>query len=100
LPARIDEAALNATRDTIITTLYEEWGIKAVIQYNPLYRYDLFNKNGYTPDGSCPESDRFYDSMISLPFSPDMGATEIDYLIHAIDTCFKEIKTGQYAIPA
>jgi dTDP-4-amino-4,6-dideoxygalactose transaminase len=100
LPVRIDEESLNATRDDVISSLYEEWGVKAVIQYNPLYRYDLFNKNGYTPDGSCPESDRFYDSMISLPFSPDMNIREIDYLIYSVDNCFKNIKNRQLAMQA
>jgi len=95
LPVRIDEISLCATRNDVIGVLYKEWGIKAVVQYNPLYRYDLFNKHGYMPDGSCPESDRFYNSMISLPFSPDMNIREFDYLIYAVDNCLQDIKDRQ-----
>jgi perosamine synthetase len=85
LPARFEETG-GATRDDLIELLYDEYGIKCVIQYCPLYRYELFRNNGYFDDGSCPETNRFFDSMISFPFGSDLDDHDIEYLINSINT--------------
>ena len=55
------------------------------MQYYPLYRYDLFIKNGYSDDGSCPNTNHFFDNMLSFPFGSDMNNEDVDYLIQSID---------------
>ena len=69
-------------RDDLIELLYTKYGIKCVVQYNPLYNYDLFIKNGYTKK-TCPEADRFFGNMISFPFWSDMPKEDIDYIINS-----------------
>ena len=45
----------------------EEKSIQCVVQYYPLYRYDLYKKAGQG-NSNCPNTDQFYDNMISFPF--------------------------------
>jgi len=92
LPARLDALASGKTRDDLIEMLYNEYGIKCVVQYCPLYRYDLFNKNGYFDTGTCPESNRFFDTMISFPFGSDLSYTDVDYLISSTDAALCRLK--------
>ena len=57
----------NWNRDDLIKILYNKFNIMCVIQYYPLNRYDLFKKNGMG-NASVPNTDEFYDNMISIPF--------------------------------
>ena len=70
-------------RDDLIKILHDEYGIKAIIQFYPLYRYDLFKKKGLS-DAKVPETDSFFDNMISFPFSLVLEDQEVDYLIQSI----------------
>lgn len=54
-------------RDRFMQALAFEQGIQAVVQYCPLYRYPLFQRGGFG-QADCPETDRFFDNMVSLPF--------------------------------
>jgi len=42
-------------------------GVQCVVQYYPLYRYDLYKKAGYG-EAYCPVTDHFFDNMVSFPF--------------------------------
>ena len=81
LPARCNSNKWK--RDDLIKTLHDEYGIKAIIQFYPLYRYDLFKKKGLS-DAKVPETDSFFDNMISFPFSLVLEDQEVDYLIQSI----------------
>ena len=63
--------------------LHDEYGIKAIIQFYPLYRYDLFKKKGLS-DANVPETDLFFDNMISFPFSLVLEEDEVQYMINSI----------------
>jgi perosamine synthetase len=80
LPARV---SAKWHRDELIKLLFNEYGVKAIIQFYPLYRYDLFRKNGMG-DASVPETDRFFDNMISFPFSLTIPEEDCQYLIESI----------------
>ena len=54
-------------RDKLIKILFKKYKIKCAVQYYPLKRYDLFKKNGLGK-AKCPNTDRFFDNMISFPF--------------------------------
>jgi dTDP-4-amino-4,6-dideoxygalactose transaminase len=92
LPARFTPAWPGKTRNDLIETLFHDFQIKCVVQYYPLYRYELFQKHGYRDDGSCPETNRFFDSMISFPFGSDFSDHEVDYLISSIDTALGRLE--------
>ncbi len=92
LPARFDGKEFGKTRDDLIEILFNKYRIKSVVQYYPLYRYDLFIKNGYSDDGSCPNTNHFFDNMLSFPFGSDMRDEDVDYLIESIDKAINALK--------
>ena len=81
----------NITRDDLIRLLYENYNIKCVIQYYPLYKYDLFKKNGFNK-AKCPNTDKFYNNMISFPFHVWMNEKEVQYLKLSIKKSLIELK--------
>lgn len=91
LPARFDGHRFGTDRDQLIGLLYEKYKIKCVVQYYPLYRYELFRRNGYT-HADCPNTDAFFDNMISFPFGSDFTDAQIEYLIASIDAAVTELK--------
>tara|TARA_Y100000589_G_scaffold268393_1_gene260156 strand:+ start:71 stop:1246 length:1176 start_codon:yes stop_codon:yes gene_type:complete len=88
LPARC--ISDNWNRDDLIKILYNKFNIKCVIQYYPLNRYDLFKKNGMG-NASVPNTDAFYDNMISIPFSLTFTEEENKYLVNSIKESIKEL---------
>ena len=88
MAVRYDGATYGATRDDFMALLAYTFGVKAVVQYNPLYRYPMFEKAGFGA-ADCPETDRFFDNMVSFPFqhwmSEDDFTTMIDLTRQALD---------------
>lgn len=80
------------TRDDLIKILFNKYGIKCVIQYYPLNRYDLFVKRGYG-SADVPNTDEFYDNMISFPFSLTISENNINYLINSIISAISELNS-------
>lgn len=68
--------------DSLIRMLSAEYGIKAIVQYYPLYRYDLFKANGLG-EADCPETDRFFDNMVSFPAHVWMSEEDFTYLVES-----------------
>ena len=60
--------------------LVYEKGIKCVVQYCPLNRYPLYRKLGFG-NANCPNSDTFFDNMISFPFHHWMSDDDFSYMI-------------------
>ncbi|MBN1146025.1 MAG: hypothetical protein JXA78_02120 [Anaerolineales bacterium] len=53
--------------------LTAEAGIRAIVQYHPLYRYPLFQKLG-AGDQDCPVLEKWWDNSFSLPWWIGMPA--------------------------
>lgn len=70
-------------RDRFMHFMYAKKGIKCVVQYLPLNRYDFYKKLGYG-QASCPQADAFFDSMVSFPFQDWLEDEELEYLTQAI----------------
>lgn len=70
-------------RDRFMKKMYEEKGIKCVVQYIPLNRYDFYRKLGYG-EANCPEADMFFDTMVSFPFQHWLSEVDFKYLIASI----------------
>lgn len=81
LPARYDGA--GRTRDDLIRILSVDYGVKAIVQYYPLCRYDLFCGMGQST-ATVPETDRFFDNMVSFPFSLEINEADFAYLIDSV----------------
>ncbi len=89
LPAHYE--AYGATRDDLIRMLSTQYKIKAIIQYYPLNRYDLFKKMGFG-EADIPVTDRFVDNMISIPFSLEIGEDDFGYLIESVKAAVSELR--------
>ena len=91
LPARCK--SIKWKRDDLIRILFNEYGIKAIIQFYPLYRYDLFKKKGLS-NANVPETDRFFDNMISFPFSLVIEDDEFQYLIESVKSAVQKLNSS------
>lgn len=78
-------------RDRFMTRMHDEKGIKCVVQYLPLNRYDFYKKLDYGA-ADCPNADAFFDTMVSFPFQHWLGDGEFDYLVSAIRQTLSELR--------
>jgi dTDP-4-amino-4,6-dideoxygalactose transaminase len=89
LSAKYDGKKFKKTNDDLIGILFYEYHIKAIVQYYPLYRYPLFQKMGFGK-ANCPNTDEFYDNMISFPFHHWLSDEEFEY---TLDCTKKALRT-------
>ncbi len=75
----------------IIKRLYYHYGIKCAVQYYPLYKYPLFKKMGFSK-AKCPNTEKFYNNMISFPFHIWMSDKDFNYMIKCVNEVTKSIK--------
>lgn len=81
----------NGKRDNFIRKMAQEKDVQCVVQYYPLNRYDFYKKLGFD-QAQCPQTDKFFDSMVSFPFHQWLSDQEIDYMIDAIKTVCEELR--------
>lgn len=75
-------------RDFLIELLADKYKIKTVVQYYPLYRYPMFKNTEH----NCPNTDDFFDNMISFPFHVWMSEKDADYMIDCIKKSLMELR--------
>ena len=73
-------------RDRFMRAMFNDKGVKCVVQYIPLDRYDYYRRLGMG-EACCPNADTFFDSMISFPFQHWLTAEEFDYML----ACTREV---------
>ena len=81
----------NGKRDKFIKKMSEDEGIQCVVQYYPLYRYDLYKKMGQG-SANCTNTDDFFDNMISFPFHHMMSENDFEYMINATKEVLTSLK--------
>lgn len=91
LPVMFNSESSKISRDDLIDILFNKYKIKAVVQYYPLYRYPLFIKEGHG-EASCPNTDKYFDNMLSLPFHHWMSSEEVNYLIESVKKSCLELR--------
>ncbi|MDR1777491.1 MAG: DegT/DnrJ/EryC1/StrS family aminotransferase [Desulfovibrio sp.] len=69
-------------RDAFMRAMLADKGIKCVVQYIPLDRYDFYRELGFG-EADCPNADAFFDSMISFPFQHWLSEADLDYMLQA-----------------
>jgi perosamine synthetase len=69
----------NGKRDLFMSKMAES-GIQCVVQYYPLNRYDLYKKSGYG-EADCPNTDLFFDNMVSFPFQQMISNENFDWML-------------------
>ena len=78
-------------RDFLIKELYEKYKIQCVVQYYPLYKYPLFVKKGLKK-ARCPNTEKFFNSMISFPFHHWMSTKDFNKIINATNNLIAKFK--------
>ena len=73
---------IGIDRDAFIRRMAAHHRIQCVVQYYPLYRYPFYKKIGLG-DANCPFTDRYFDRMVSFPFSHLLDEAEIDQILEA-----------------
>ncbi|MBT7609916.1 MAG: DegT/DnrJ/EryC1/StrS family aminotransferase [Bacteriovoracaceae bacterium] len=91
LPAMFDGSKFGKNRDDLIRLLFNEYGIQAIVQYYPLYRYPLFKDLGLG-EANCPNTDNYFDNMISFPFYVWASKEEFDYEINSIKEAIDRLR--------
>lgn len=91
LAARYDGNSSGKHRDDLIRMMFNEYGVKVIVQYYPLYRYPLFRKFGFG-EADCPETDRFFDNMVSFPFHIWMNDSDFDYMIESTQNALRRLR--------
>ena len=79
---------LHKNRDTVFKQLKEQ-GIIANVHYMPIYLHSYYQKLGYKK-GLCPEAEKVYEQIITLPCYPLLTAEEQDYVIDTLNRIVKE----------
>jgi len=90
LPARLNTINLNFDRNKFIKLISDKYGIKVIVQFYPLYRYDFFRKIN-NKQKVLKNTDLFFDNMISFPFHEWMSEKDFDYLLKSTHLTFKEL---------
>lgn len=70
----------NGKRDKFIRRMAHEKGIQCVVQYYPLNRYPLYQRIGFG-EADCPNTDNFFDNMISFPFHHWLSDSDLSYML-------------------
>jgi len=70
----------NGRRDEIMGALAYEKKVQCVVQYYPLNRYPLYKRLGFGK-ADCPNTDLFFDNMISFPFHHWMSDEDFEYML-------------------
>jgi len=91
LSARYDGKKYGRNRDDLIELMTQKYLIKTIVQYNPLYRYPMFQKAGFG-NANCPNTDEFFDNMISFPFHLWMEEQYFDYMISSTKKALEELR--------
>ena len=79
----------NGKRDHFMKKMAET-GIQCVVQYYPLYRYDLYKKTGHGK-AVCPNADLFFDNMVSFPFHHMMSDDDFNFMVEATKKILSEL---------
>jgi dTDP-4-amino-4,6-dideoxygalactose transaminase len=78
-------------RDAFMRAMYEKKGVKCVVQYIPLDRYDFYRRLGYGK-ADCPNADAFFDTMISFPFQHWMPEDQFQYMLGAARSVMESLR--------
>ncbi len=78
----LDLERLNCTRRKFFDALSAE-NVQCQIHYIPTYWFPYYKKLGYVR-GLCPNAEKLYEGIISLPLYPKMSDQDVDDVIHAV----------------
>ncbi|MCX6992575.1 MAG: DegT/DnrJ/EryC1/StrS family aminotransferase [Kiritimatiellaeota bacterium] len=83
--------AFNADRNDLMDILVNDYRIRCIVQYCPLYRFPLFQKMGFGRH-NCPVLDAWWDNSFSFPWWCGMPGETIDYLCNSTKAAIAKLK--------
>ncbi len=84
-------SAFGKNRNDLLDFLTEEAGVRAIVQYYPLYRYPLFQRLGMA-EQNCPVLENWWDNSFSLPWWIGMPDETLDYLVDSVKAGISALK--------
>ena len=79
---RLDLDKLKCTRREFFDALSAE-NVQPQVHYVPVYFFPFYEKRGYKK-GLCPEAEKLYNGMMSIPLYPLMTDSDVDDVITAV----------------
>jgi UDP-4-amino-4,6-dideoxy-N-acetyl-beta-L-altrosamine transaminase len=73
---------LKTSRKEVYTALQQK-GIGINVHYIPVYYHPYYKQMGYKK-GLCPNAERLYERIITIPLYPKMSDEDIEYVIDAV----------------
>ncbi len=73
---------LHCDRKNVFETLREK-GIGVNVHYIPVYYHPYYREHGYQ-EVCCPNAEKLYEQMISIPLHPSLSNGQQDYIIQTI----------------
>jgi dTDP-4-amino-4,6-dideoxygalactose transaminase len=86
-----DGSVFGACRDDLLDILVNEYRIRAIVQYYPLYRYPLFQKFG-AGDQDCPVMEAWWDDSFSLPWWSGIPDDTLDYVVSSVKGAISQLR--------
>jgi len=86
-----DGKKLGKNRNDLLDIMTVEYKIRCIVQYYPLYRYDLFKKLG-AGEHNCPVLENWWDNSFSFPWWADMDDETINYLTSSLKSAIAKLK--------
>ncbi len=81
---RLQLDGIGKTHRQIYDALHAE-GIIVNLHYIPVYRQPYYEKMGFTT-GYCPEAEKYYSEVISIPMYPDLSEAQQNSVVTALQT--------------
>ena len=88
-----DGSSFGKDRNDLMDLLVNQYGLRAIVQYYPLYRFPLFQKMG-AGEHDCPVLEAWWDNSFSLPWWCGIPDETIDYLISSVKQAIATLKAG------
>ena len=89
-----DGSKFGKNRNDLLDYLSEKAGIRAIVQYYPLYRYPLFQKLG-AGEKDCPVLDNWWDNSFSLPWWIGIPDDTLQYLAASLKAGIAALKASE-----
>ncbi len=84
---RLQLEKLNAGRDQIFQELWDR-GIGVNVHYIPVYYHAYYRDLGYAK-GLCPEAEKLFEAMLTIPLYPAMKETALERVIETVRAVIK-----------
>ena len=86
-----DGSPFGKDRNDLLDILVNEYGLRSIVQYYPLYRYPLFQKLG-AGEHDCPRLESWWDNSFSLPWWCGISDETLDYVITSVKSAIATLK--------